>query len=130
MDALAATPAPDALRALAHALAADHIWHQRLVGGPPPTTVWPDLDPAGCRALLDLTTADWQVFLASADLDAEVTYRTTQGEPFTNHVTDVLDHVRLHGAHHRGQANAAIRAAGGTPPTLDVIRWARLGDPD
>ena len=130
VDALDTTPAPDALRAFAHALAADHIWHQRLTGGAPPETVWPDLDPAGCRTLLARTTDDWRAFLDTGDLDAEVAYHTTRGEPFSNRVGDVLDHVLLHGAHHRGQANVAIRAAGGTPPTLDFIHWARLGDPD
>lgn len=130
-DAVDATPAAEALRPLAHALAADRFWHRRLTAGETAgLEVWPALDAAGCRALLAETTADWQAFLSSApDLGATVAYRTTEGEPFESRVGDVLDHVLLHAAHHRGQANAALRAAGAVPPWLDLIAWVRLGEP-
>ncbi len=120
-------PVPDALRPAAHALAADRVWHRRLTGGPTDgLEIWPALDAGGCRALLNETTADWRAFLASVDdLGGTAVYRTTRGDAFESPVADVLDHVRLHGAHHRGQACVALRAAGVAPPALDLIVWSR-----
>ena len=124
-------PAPEALRPFAHALAADRVWHRRLSGAPSDgLAIWPDLDAAGCRALLDETTRDWRTYLDGLDdLHGTVAYQNSRGEPFESAVADVLDHVLLHGAHHRGQANAALRAAGATPRALDLIFWARSGEP-
>ena len=130
-EAVAATPAPDALRPFAHALAADRVWHHRLAGAPTASLeIWPALDADGCRALWAATTADWQTFLAeSVRLGEVAAYQNSRGEPFESPVADVLDHVLLHAAHHRGQACAALRAAGAVPPALDLIVWSRSGEP-
>ncbi len=127
VEALEVCPAPAALRPTAHALTADRVWYRRLRGASPlGGDLWPTLDAAGCRALLDETTADWRVYLAGlARLDGVVAYQNTRGAAFESTVADVLDHVRLHAAHHRGQACAALRAAGATPPALDLIVWSR-----
>ena len=130
IGAIRATPAPDALRPFAHALAADRIWCRRLEGASTEgLDVWPGLGVEACAALLRETTSDWRRLLGAVDLEARVSYRTSRGEPFENRVADVLDHVLLHAAHHRGQACAAIRRAGGVPPALDLVVWAREGEP-
>ena len=131
LGVIAAHPAPDALRPFAHALAADRVWHRRLAGASSSgLEIWPALDVSGSRALLEETTADWRTFLTGpVDLHATVTYQNSRGEPFESAVRDVLDHVLLHAAHHRGQANAALRAAGATLRALDFIFWARSGEP-
>ena len=124
---LEAHPVARALRPFAHALAADRVWHHRLQGiDTREMDVWPTLDAAGCHALLRETTADWRAFLGDLDdLDATIRYQNSRGEPFESTIADVLDHVRPHAAHHRGQANAALRAEGVVPPSLDLIVWAR-----
>ena len=124
---LEARPVPEALRPFAHALAADRVWHRRLTGADTAgLEIWPTLDAAACRTLLAATTSDWRGFLGGLDdLDGTIQYQNSQGQPFESSVADVLDHVRLHAAHHRGQANAALRAAGVAPPALDLIVWAR-----
>jgi uncharacterized damage-inducible protein DinB len=40
----------------------------------------------------------------------------------------VLTHVVLHGAYHRGQIAADLRAAGLEPPYTDFIEAARRGE--
>ena len=125
-DALEARPTLEGARAFAHALAADRVWHRRLTGQPVDIDVWPDLEVDACRVLWASTTADWSAYLErDFDLEAVVAYRTTSGAPFETPVADVLDHVLLHAAHHRGQACAALRAAGAVPPALDLIAWGR-----
>lgn len=128
-EALAQTPDPTALRAAAHALAADGVWHQRLTG---PATgafdVWPTLDADGVRHLANATASDWRSLLEALDdagLGRLVACHNSRGQAFETSVADILDHVLLHAAHHRGQANAVLRAAGATPPSLDFIAWVR-----
>lgn len=132
IEALETTSAPDALRPFAHALAADQIWHRRLTGGPQADlAIWPALDAAGCRVLYTETTADWRRLLEGPfDLEAAVAYQNSRGAVFENRVGDVLDHVLMHAAHHRGQANVALRTAGAVPPALDFIVWVREGEPE
>jgi uncharacterized damage-inducible protein DinB len=65
--------------------------------------------------------------LDPARLAAKVTYTSTEGETYTNTVADIVSQVVTHGAHHRGQIIAALRAAGHTPPLLDFIYAVRIG---
>ena len=46
-----------------------------------------------------------------------VAYRNSKGEFWTSTVADILTHVVLHAAYHRGQIAAAVREAGGSRPT-------------
>ena len=131
VEAVAAAGAPAALRPLGHALTADRVWLLRLRGEPTEgVALWPDLDAAGCQALARRNADAYAGVLAAPPaLDAAVAYRTSGGVAHETPVGDVLDHVLLHAAHHRGQANAALRAAGATPPTIDFIAWVRRGEP-
>ena len=127
-EALAATPDAAARRAAAHVLAADRTWHRRLTGAPVDIDVWPDLSVQALRPLAAETAADWRALLDGLDeagLDRVAAYHNSRGVPFQTSVADVLDHVLLHAAHHRGQACAALRTAGAAPPALDFIAWVR-----
>ena len=123
---------PSALRPLAHALVADRVWLLRLRGEPTAgVALWPDLDADGCRALARRNAAAYADLLAAPpDLDGTVSYTTSSGVAHETAVRDVLDHVLLHAAHHRGQANAALRAAEAAPPWVDFVAWVRQGEPD
>ena len=60
------------------------------------------------------------------------------GDEFDSKLSDILLHVALHGAYHRGQVNLLIRTAGGEPsptegsaeptvaPTADEVPGAEL----
>ena len=128
----AVTDVPSALRPLAHALVADRVWLLRLRGEPTGgVALWPDLDADGCRALARRNAAAYaEVLAAPPDLDAAVAYATSSGAAYETAVGDILDHVLLHAAHHRGQTNAALRAAGAEPPWVDFVAWVRQGEPE
>lgn len=130
VEAVRLTPVPEALRPLAHTLVADRVWLLRLRGDPTEGLVlWPDLDADGCHALARRNADAYDVFLAEAGLDGAITYRNSTGTTHETAVRDVLDHVLLHAAHHRGQVNAALRAAGTEPPWVDYLAWLRAGEP-
>jgi uncharacterized damage-inducible protein DinB len=75
------------------------------------------LDPARLDGPMVLPWADAYV----TDVKPKAT-PTTMGE--------TLIQVPMHSMHHRGQAAARLRAAGGEPPTTDFIMWAWLGKPE
>jgi uncharacterized damage-inducible protein DinB len=54
-----------------------------------------------------------------------ITYRNSAGDEYTSTLEDILTHVSLHGAYHRGQIAASVRAAGDTPTATDYIAFAR-----
>lgn len=132
-EAVGQRPSSGARRPLGHALVADRIWLLRLRGEPTNGLVlWPELDAAGCRALAHRNAeayAEYLGALSEATLDETVAYQNSKGATYETAVRDVLDHILLHAAHHRGQANAALRAAGAEPPWVDYIAWVRAGEP-
>ena len=129
-DALEDTEAHEPARApLAHACTADRVWLLRLRGASTDgVALWPALPPDGVRALARLNAETYAAYLGAltdADLAQTVRYTNTKGEPFETAVDDILDHVLLHHAYHRGQTAAALRTAGVAPPATDYIVWVR-----
>lgn len=126
----AVPPPPRGVTLMGHIVAAELLWHARLVGERAALPVWPDLSPAQCETRLSDLEQLWTAYLARAvpeRLGASVAYTNSKGEPFTSTVEDVLTHVVLHSAHHRGQIAADVRAAGGQPAVTDFIHAARTG---
>lgn len=124
----AGRPEPGLTELYAHVLAAEHVWHARLTGAPAAVAVWPTLTLDECERLgrenLERLTA-YVAGLAEGDLTRGVTYRTSAGDEFTTAVEDILLHVCLHGAYHRGQIAQGLRRGGDTPRPTDYIAWAR-----
>jgi uncharacterized damage-inducible protein DinB len=131
LEALKAGPAPEKTRIwLAHIVGAERTWLARIRQEPPTMPVWPDLDLAACETELAALQAEWASCLAALDDEAfedGVGYRNSKGEFWTSSVGDILTHVALHAAYHRGQIAAAIREAGGSPPYTDYIHAVRSG---
>lgn len=134
LDAVAAAPAArrgGALRYLGHLLVAERVWLLRLRGEDSTAQVlWPQLSPDECAALAEENAAAFSRYLDALTGDsaaAEITYANTQGVPFRTRVSDVLTHVALHGAYHRGQVATALRGDGAEPVNTDFIAFVREG---
>ena len=54
-------------------------------------------------------------------------YTNSKGELWENRVLDVLSHVLLHSAYHRGQIALEIRRSGSAPAYTDYIHAVRQG---
>lgn len=122
-------PADRARLLFAHLLAAERVWLSRMMGeAVPPVAVWPDLALEECADLAVRNAAEIRGWIESAPalaLAADVDYRNTRGDAFRNTAQDILTHVAMHGAYHRGQIAAALREAGVDPPNTDFIMWLR-----
>jgi len=121
---------PKAVRWMAHIIGAEHLWLARLHQEAPHMSVWPDIDLDGCQARLEELDQLWPEYLAKLeeeDLEDGRAYRNSIGEFWTSTVGDILTHVAMHSAYHRGQIASAVRESGGTPAYTDFIHAVRQG---
>jgi uncharacterized damage-inducible protein DinB len=126
----AGSPPPAALKRMAHIIAAEVLWLARVEHRPSPLAVWPELQLSQCATWLGDVEPAWHRYLAGltpARLAARVEYVNSKGEPFSSTVEDILTHVVIHSAYHRGQIAADVRAAGHQPAYTDFIHAVRTG---
>ena len=118
------------LRLMSHILAAERLWLERLQNKPQSLPVWPEPDLAQCEVQAAELGRLWHAFLDDAtagDLSQSVSYKNSKGEPWTSTILDVLTHVVIHSAYHRGQIASLMRATGQTPVYTDFIHAVRQG---
>jgi uncharacterized damage-inducible protein DinB len=130
LNALRAMHAPplDALRLYGHLLAAEHVWLARVEGREPEYPAWPALGLDECAALGARNHSAFALLvetLSTTELQRRVRYRNSKGDEFVNTVEDILTHVALHGAYHRGQVARIVRGEGGAPQATDYIFYIR-----
>jgi uncharacterized damage-inducible protein DinB len=120
---------PRALQLMAHLLTAEKIWLLRLQGE---DTVGTDKAPELTLEKCELMARENQdgLFQVLANLDSEgldvmVDYKNLSGKEFSTSVWDILTHVVIHGAYHRGQIALALRSGGSEPPNTDFITYVR-----
>lgn len=118
------------VRWMGHIVGAEFLWLARLRQEAPVMDVWPQLDIDGCAGRLAELDGLWPQLLAELDdedLDDGRGYRNTRGEFWTSTVGDILTHVAMHSAYHRGQIASALRERGATPAYTDFIHAVRQG---
>lgn len=130
LRALENAPSSDAraLTVYAHVLGAEAVWLARIAGRSQDVAVWPTLSLEESRALGLRNVTELKALLQSSDEDAidrEIDYRNSAGQSFRSKVEDILLHVCLHGAYHRGQIAQMIRQGGGEPAPTDFIAFIR-----
>ena len=120
---------PKSMKYLAHLLSAGQLWLDRLNGSDRKVAVWPDPDHLEeYEAQVAELGARWQAFLEDAGergLSRTITYTNSKGEPWSSRVDDILTHVLMHGAYHRGQIASDTRSAGFIPAYTDFIHAVR-----
>ncbi len=126
----APTPPARALKYIAHILAAERLWLERLEQREEKLPVWPEFTVEECLKQAAELAALWKNYLAAnseADLAQSIRYKNSKGEGWSSRKDDVLMHVITHSAYHRGQIAADMRAAGLTPAYTDFIHSVRQG---
>ena len=112
----------------AHILGSEHVWLSRIDGTVPKLAVWPTLTLDECERLAAENASAYKRLASDLTLERlarAITYRNSAGDEYTSTLEDILTHVSLHGAYHRGQIAASVRAAGDTPIPTDYIAFAR-----
>ncbi len=112
----------------AHILGAEHVWLARLEGRPATVAVWPELSVDDCDRLASQLQQSYRQFLERLDdtaLSSIVHYRNSAGTAFDSRIDDILMHVAVHGAYHRGQVALSLRQEGAGPNPTDYIAFIR-----
>ena len=123
-------PPPRTVKLLAHILSAEKLWLERLWLQKQTYPVWPDFSLTQCKLEIEELPKLWKQYLMAVKeegLSRSLTYKNSKGESWTNLKQDILLHVIMHSAYHRGQIAADMRAAGFTPASTDFIHGVRQG---
>jgi uncharacterized damage-inducible protein DinB len=123
-------PPERSVKLLAHVVSAERLWLERLLDQKQTLPVWPLFTLAQCKLQVDQFPMLWKNYLTAlgeAGLARSLTYKNTKGESFSSQKQDILLHVVMHSAYHRGQIATDMRAAGFTPPYTDFIHAVRQG---
>ena len=118
------------LQLMSHICAAEKLWLERLKQQPQTLPVWPEFDLDRCRQETTELTALWNEHLeliTAGDISQTISYKNSKGEPWSNSIVDVLTHVVMHSAYHRGQIASHMREAGQKPAYTDFIHGIRQG---
>jgi uncharacterized damage-inducible protein DinB len=125
-----AIPPQRSLRWMGHIIGAEFLWLARLEGQTSPMPVWPDLSLKDCgKRLGDVShkLLDGLVGARPERLGERVSYTNSKGEDWSSTVEEILTHIAIHSAYHRGQIAADLRSAGQTPAYTDYIHAVRQG---
>jgi uncharacterized damage-inducible protein DinB len=123
-------PPQRSIKWMAHIIGAEHLWLARLRAESPSLAVWPDLTIPECDQRLGHVARCWQSYLDSISesrLGDRIAYTNSKGEAWSSTVEEVLTHVTIHSAYHRGQIASDLRAAGEVPAYTDYIHAVRQG---
>lgn len=119
-----------ALELMSHIVAAERLWLERLEQRSQSLPVWPKADLGWCEAQTAELRRLWTEYLSrihDGDLTRKLSYKNTKGETWSNTVEDILSHLILHSAYHRGQIASHMRSSGQTPAYTDFIHGVRQG---
>ncbi|KMY52993.1 hypothetical protein AC623_02460 [Bacillus sp. FJAT-27231] len=117
---------PSISEVAAHMLTVDHLWFERIKGVENEGGVPVQFTSVGEAAekMLQLHE-DISTFLAQANTNQLIEYQTSEGEPYTNTIGEVIMHIVNHGTYHRGNITAILRQLGGKGVSTDYIYFLR-----
>jgi uncharacterized damage-inducible protein DinB len=122
-------PSEKSRKILAHALITEKEYFERLYGKDSTGfDFWQDLTLAECGALARENAEAFEKVLRQFEeegLGIKARYRTSEGVPFENSFRELLTHVLVHSATHRGNIMLKLREEGFTPPKIDYIIYLR-----
>jgi uncharacterized damage-inducible protein DinB len=115
-------PPAELLRVMSHILLGEQAWFQRLADENPDRDIWRTLNTGGLREMHALHVERYRALL-EAGVDRTVEFVRFTGERGRASVTDILVHLAVHGAHHRGQLAARATTYGLVVPNTDFIQF-------
>jgi uncharacterized damage-inducible protein DinB len=119
------SPPAKSLRWIGHIIGSEFLWLDRIDGRPQSLPVWPELSLDECDIRLGQLSQLLPAAARSGDIARPVRYTNTKGESWTSSVEEILTHVTIHSAYHRGQIASDVRSAGREPAYTDYIHAVR-----
>ena len=126
---LRAQASEKARRILAHLLITETEYFERLYGKDSTNfDFWPDLTIDECSRIARENHERFERLLEQFDdegLGMKAAYRTSEGVPHENTYRELLTHVLMHSATHRGNIVLQMRDEAMEPPKVDYIIYLR-----
>jgi uncharacterized damage-inducible protein DinB len=120
---------PRSLEILAHLLITETEYYERLYGKDSTGfDFWPKLNAAECGELAQQNAERYEKLMRRFEeegLDVRARYRTSEGVWQENTFRELLTHVVVHSAIHRGNIVVKLREEGFEPPKTDYIIYLR-----
>src|SRR5690606_27968549 len=91
-----------------HILNAQQIWISRIQDNPTINLLpWDPVSSDEYFTINDTLLTDViQLIQSESDLSRVVNYRNSKGDSYQNSILEILNHIVLHSAYHRGQVNS------------------------
>ena len=117
---------PSVHQTFVHLLWAESLWLERWRGGSFEATLDPRAFPTAesLREALEAVHARQLSFLTSlppSAADQVITYVNFQGQTWAYPLRDMVQHLIVHSAFHRGQVASLLRHLGAVPPHTDYL---------
>jgi uncharacterized damage-inducible protein DinB len=114
------------LRLFSHIVLSEQIWLLRLEGGEYSNkNFWEILTLPECQSIINENSEKFENFIDKRGPSDEITYKNSKGIEYTNTIYDVMTHVSLHSAYHRGQIAKEVRLLNMEPVLTDYIAFIR-----
>ncbi len=120
-------------RATMHAMGAERIWTERMLGRPtlpfPKAADYPDLDAIrnGWKPIAD-ALRDFALGCSEADLARVFSFRRLNGDQYTGMVAECILQVINHGTQHGAEIAQMLTEIGRSPGEIDLLRYIRARD--
>jgi uncharacterized damage-inducible protein DinB len=113
------------MKRMAHILLGERAWFQRLAGEEPDGDIWKLMTVLELRDILVRHRTMYDDLLRG-DIQRVIAYQRFTGEEYQSPVADILLHLALHGAHHRGQMATYVSGTGVKPINTDFVQFCLL----
>ena len=117
-----------AVELMSHIINANTIWLGRLEGKDSDTGVWTVYEKNKLRSIQAKSDLELMNFVLASDenrFSELIEYSNSKGEVFRNAVGEILTHLCVHSAYHRGQIISIIKDSVSQIPYTDYIHFAR-----
>lgn len=119
----------DIVKLLSHIVVAQRIWISRITNTSIDLQPWSRLEFEEMKVLFLENKKLFEEYFASCNeqtLSESIRYQNSTGTWFSTKIIDILYHITLHSAYHRGQLSQFFKAYSITIPTTDYIFFVRL----
>jgi uncharacterized damage-inducible protein DinB len=110
------------MKRMAHILLGERAWFQRLSGDEPDRDIWKRMTVSELRGMHARHRTMYDELLRG-NLQRVIAYKRFTGEACQSQVADILLHLTLHGAHHRGQMATYLSGKGTKPINTDFLQF-------
>jgi uncharacterized damage-inducible protein DinB len=111
-----------AVEIMGHILLAHRIWNNRAEGYKDPSLhPWEKIEVSKFSDLNELNYGKTLWLLEHMEVEKMISYTNSTGKEFSSKMEDILFHLLLHSAYHRGQVALLMRQNDVDPPVTDYI---------